>query len=1006
MNTYSAKSEIHSLSRILTCGRISAVLIGLFFLTAYAQADVSFNGTTFTGNGEYDQPAGTADEPLTANLTVTADADASTITLSGGVYTTGNLTHNKGKLTIASGTTNSVNLFQIQKGGANGTTANIEGVVNANSLTVNGTKSCTSYLNISGELNVSGAVTFNGAASGQGILNQTGGTVNFTTSVDKATSTNAGICIGLYETGAPYPARYNLSDGTFNAPNATVYVGWNGPGELNISGGEANLKGIQLVGGWNQTDGYAAAAKGTINLTGGKLNIGANGITLKNSRHEINLGDGTIGALESHTWASTLTATLTSGKTPIFSIDSGKTITIDSATAGAGSLKKTGAGTLTLTKAPGYTGSTTIESGTLVLSAGGTLYNLTGAASTTLDTNGNAVTLNNSSATEFSGVITGSGSVTKTGTGSLTIAADANGQPYTGGTTVSAGTLYLKGTNNGKSSVGTGNLTISSGAIVEAQSANVLGHTSASNMPHVIINGGTLKPRQYLHMKSVDLNGGTISASTVSGGTGLDFNNRNGVITSTGSSSIASPIVNTSTLTINVKSGTLSLTSTINNTVGSAYKTIKTGSGTLTTSNWINNIVELQEGTLKITGGFGNGKRFNGEITIAKGAKLECATKDSLGYGSANTKMYIYGLMDSTVDNETFNNTELHMYGGTAQSSSGATFDILNTGVKFFSYALDDATADAPTVSTISSTIMFRTNGTFAIDTEENSQLNLTGSIQNLYNNTRYNCTIAKTGEGTLVMSGANTHTNPTTISEGTLKLTGAAVVANGPVSIGENGTLEFNLAEGQTKQLTFTDSTKITGTGTIIKTGEGVLQLYADAEGLIDSSKFIVSSGRLDMKEYYKGSMEVGKALDDAYTTATFSPGNSVGTLIIDGAFKINGGSTLLIEQDSTGMDKLVANSFDVASDSILELTVGAAVPGATYAIIQDSDSELAGVDFWNSILTPESSYYWNLSVDGNTLYASLDANAVPEPSTWGLLVLGTVGLFWLRRKNSLQKN
>ncbi len=752
MNTHSAKSEIRSLSRILTCGRIAAVLIGLFLLTAYSQADVSFDGTTFTGNGEYDQPAGTADEPLTANLFVTADADASTIILSGGVYTTGNLTHNKGKLTIASGTTNSVNKFQIQKAGANGTTAYIDGVVNAKSLTVNGTGSCTSYLNISGELNVSGYVEFNGKSGGQGILNQTGGTVNFTTSTDQ------NIRIGHFETGAPYPARYNLSDGTFNAPNATVYVGWNGPGELNISGGEANLKGVQLVGGWNQTDGYAAAAKGTINLTGGKLNIGANGITLKNSRHAINLGDGTIGALASHTWASTLTVTLTSGKTPTFDIDANKTITINSKIAGSGGLKKTGDGTLTLT-----------------------------ARNT-----------------------------------------------FSGGTTVSAGKIISKADNAKASAFGTGAILVESGATLEFQVSNQLGYDA--NAPNDITIKGTLTPSNYTHVKNITLQNGVIESEYgySSGGSGLDFGTRTATVTSTGNSIIKSRFT--------INSG--------------AKPTFYVQSGTLTI-----------EGVIKSDGGF------------------------------------------------------------------------------------------------------------------------------------------TKTGDGTLTLSGANTYTGTTAINGGVLQLTDAAVVANGPVSIGENGTLEYNIADGQTKTLTIGANNKISGTGNIKKTGDGAFKIDA-AAGAVDAQSFVVSSGRLDMKTYFKGSMEVGEALDGGYTTATFSPGNSVGTLIIDGAFKINGGSTLLIEQDSTGMDKLVANSFDVASDSILELTVGAAVPGATYAIIQDSDSELAGVDFWNSILTPESSYYWNLSVDGNTLYASLDANAVPEPSTWGLLVLGTVGLFWLRRKNSLQKN
>lgn len=396
MNTLVKNRQNVFLSRTSTRGRLAIGSLSLLALTANAAAEVTFDGTTFTGNGEYTQSAGTADSPLTSNITTTADADASTIILSGGVHTTGNLTHNKGVLRIAADSTNTVNKFMLQRAGANGTTAYIEGVVNANTLTINGTKSCTAYLNVSGELNVSGFVEFNGAGNGQGLLNQTAGTVNFTSSKDQD------IRIGHFETSGSYPARYDLSGGTFNVLNTTVYVGWNGPGELNISGGEANLKGIQLVGGWNQTDGYAKDAKGTINLTGGRLNIGANGITLKNERHAINLGNGTIGALESHSWAQALTVTLTQGTTPTFDVDADKNITINSTITGDGTLKKTGAGSLTI------------------------------------------------------------------------IAGDA-GNTYTGGTIVAAGTLYLQGTNNGKSSVGTGVLTINSGAKVEAQSHNVLG---------------------------------------------------------------------------------------------------------------------------------------------------------------------------------------------------------------------------------------------------------------------------------------------------------------------------------------------------------------------------------------------------------------------------------------------------------------------------------------------------------------------------------------------------
>ncbi|MBR6436825.1 MAG: LamG domain-containing protein, partial [Thermoguttaceae bacterium] len=73
----------------------------------------------------------------------------------------------------------------------------------------------------------------------------------------------------------------------------------------------------------------------------------------------------------------------------------------------------------------------------------------------------------------------------------------------------------------------------------------------------------------------------------------------------------------------------------------------------------------------------------------------------------------------------------------------------------------------------------------------------------------------------------------------------------------------------------------------TIEKTGDGTLQLYSSAANMISAESLVISSGRLDMKEYFKGSLTVGEKLegDDNYSIATFSPGNSVGTLTIDGS-------------------------------------------------------------------------------------------------------------------------
>lgn len=124
-------------------------------------------------------------------------------------------------------------------------------------------------------------------------------------------------------------------------------------------------------------------------------------------------------------------------------------------------LTKAGAGTLTLSKANAYTGATLVDGGTLqagarnviansaqlAIAAGATFdlngfdqqaNNLAGAGSVTLG--GASLTANNNADSTFAGVIGGSGSVSKTGAGTLTLTGD---NTFSGPTTITASTLQL-----------------------------------------------------------------------------------------------------------------------------------------------------------------------------------------------------------------------------------------------------------------------------------------------------------------------------------------------------------------------------------------------------------------------------------------------------------------------------------------------------------------------------------------------------------------------------------
>jgi outer membrane autotransporter protein len=120
---------------------------------------------------------------------------------------------------------------------------------------------------------------------------------------------------------------------------------------------------------------------------------------------------------------------------------------------GSGTFEQSGTNNLTLTGNNTYSGLTKISSGTLQIGNGGT----TGSVAGNIE-NDSHLAFNRSNSFTFSNLISGTGEVTKFGSGTMTI---TGANTYTGGTSVSQGTLRLGASNRLAS---TGSLFIFGGA--------------------------------------------------------------------------------------------------------------------------------------------------------------------------------------------------------------------------------------------------------------------------------------------------------------------------------------------------------------------------------------------------------------------------------------------------------------------------------------------------------------------------------------------------------------
>ena len=133
--------------------------------------------------------------------------------------------------------------------------------------------------------------------------------------------------------------------------------------------------------------------------------------------------------------------------------------TFDGVISGGGGTLAMQAGQLTLTGSNTYTGSTTVNGGTLQLGTGAAnqdgSINATGSVA-----NNGALVYNLAASQTASYAISGSGSLTKIGTGTLTLSNPSNG--YSGATNINSGLLVIA---PGSSALGQGPLNLSGGSL-------------------------------------------------------------------------------------------------------------------------------------------------------------------------------------------------------------------------------------------------------------------------------------------------------------------------------------------------------------------------------------------------------------------------------------------------------------------------------------------------------------------------------------------------------------
>ncbi|MDJ4892957.1 autotransporter outer membrane beta-barrel domain-containing protein [Salmonella enterica] len=643
------------------------------------------------------------------------------------------------------------------------------------------------------------------------------------------------------------------------------------------------------------------------------------------------------------------------------------------------SLTKTGAGTLILNAENTYTGGTTISDGTLIatnVEALGT-GDVTDNATLELNTGG-----------DFTNNISGSGQVVKSGDETLTL---SGANSYTGGTTISGGTLIASNvealgtgdvTDNAVLELNTGgdfdNVISGSGQVVKSGDKTLTLSGTNTYRGGTTISGGALVASNVNALGSGDVT----DNATLEMNTGGDFANNvggTGSVVKSGDKTLTLSGTNSYTGGTTISGGTLVATNVdalgtgdvtnnatlelntggdFDNAISGSGQVVKSGDKTLTLSgaNSYSGATTISGGTLIAThvNALGTGAIDNrasllldasGQFTVTD-LTTESGGNTEIGAGSTLQATTLTQKSDSTLTINLNSNTVDPVIHAASQVSLAGTLDITGVGdvldsdpastddLDTFTLIASDKTiagdfekltvagmdADLADFITVDGRIddtgkqyelttaltwyadrddavtdahgtfnLTNADGSFAVNTVlENVDATLDPDSATGWDGT----SLIKQGAGTLILNAENTYTGGTTISGGTLVATNVDALGSGDVT--DDATLELNTGG------TFDNA--ISGSGQVVKSGDKMLTLSGAnsySGGTLISDGTLVASnvealGSGDVTDNATLEMNTGGDFDHAISGSGQVVKSGDKTLTLSGANSYTGGTTI----------------------------------------------------------------------------------------------------------------